>query len=205
MSDSVWPHRQQPTRFPIPGILQARTLEWVCHFLIQCMKVKSESEVAQSCLTLSDPMDCSPPGSSIHGIFQERVLEWGAIAFSACVLTRFSYFWVFATLWTIASQASLSMGFSRQECWSALLCPPPGKIWYTQLNLNFRLKMCFCLFVYYLSVSMIALNVFILKNYLASLATVSPGLMSLVSNLIAFKLCCGASLSQFWRIEHIHY
>ena len=53
-----------------------------CHFLLQCMTVKSESEVAQSCLTLSDPMDCSPPGSSIHGIFQARVLEWGAIAFS---------------------------------------------------------------------------------------------------------------------------
>ena len=53
-----------------------------CHFLLQGMKVKSESEVAQSCLTLSDPMDCSPPGSSIHGIFQARVLEWGAIAFS---------------------------------------------------------------------------------------------------------------------------
>ena len=53
-----------------------------CHFLLQCMKVKSESEVAQSCLTLSDPMDCSLPGSSVHGIFQARVLEWGAIAFS---------------------------------------------------------------------------------------------------------------------------
>ena len=53
-----------------------------CHFLLQCMTVKSESEVAQSCLTLSDPMDCSLPGSSIHGIFQARVLEWGAIAFS---------------------------------------------------------------------------------------------------------------------------
>ena len=52
-----------------------------CHFLLQCMKVKSESEVAQSYLTLSDPMDCSLPGSSIHGIFQARVLEWGAIAF----------------------------------------------------------------------------------------------------------------------------
>ena len=51
-----------------------------CHFLPQCMKVKSESEVAQSCLTLSDPMDCSLPGSSVHGIFQARVLEWGAIA-----------------------------------------------------------------------------------------------------------------------------
>ena len=53
-----------------------------CHFLLQCMKVKSEIEVAQSCLTLSDPMDCSLPGSSVHGIFQARVLEWGAIAFS---------------------------------------------------------------------------------------------------------------------------
>ena len=53
-----------------------------CHFLLQCMKVKSESEVTQSCPTLSDPMDWSPPGSSVHGIYQARVLEWGAIAFS---------------------------------------------------------------------------------------------------------------------------
>ena len=67
---------------PVPGILQARTLEWVCHFLLQCMKVRSESEVTQLCLTLSDPMDCSLPGSSAHGIFQARVLEWAAIAFS---------------------------------------------------------------------------------------------------------------------------
>ena len=53
-----------------------------CHFLLQCMKVKSESEVAQSCPTLHDPMDCSLPGSSVHGIFQASVLEWGAITFS---------------------------------------------------------------------------------------------------------------------------
>ena len=53
-----------------------------CHFLLQCMKVKSESEVTQSCPTLSDPMDFSLPGFFIHGIFQARVLEWGAIAFS---------------------------------------------------------------------------------------------------------------------------
>ena len=53
-----------------------------CHFLLQCMKVKSESEVTQSCPTLSDPMDCSLPGSSVHGIFQARVLEWGATVFS---------------------------------------------------------------------------------------------------------------------------
>ena len=118
-----------PPGSPVPGILQARTLEWAvpcvlslplcfrsaakslqlcptlcdpidgsppgspvpdspgkntgvgCHFLLQCMKVKSESEVAQLCPNLSDPMDCSPPGSSVHGIFQARVLEWGAIAF----------------------------------------------------------------------------------------------------------------------------
>ena len=67
---------------PVPGILQARTLEWVGHFLLQCMKMKSESEVAQSCPTLSNPIDCSLPGLSVHGIFQARVLEWGAIAFS---------------------------------------------------------------------------------------------------------------------------
>ena len=53
-----------------------------CHFLLQCMKVKSESEVTQWCPTPSDPMDCSLPGSSVHGIFQARVLEWGATAFS---------------------------------------------------------------------------------------------------------------------------
>ena len=69
-----------PPGSPIPGILQARTVG--CHFLLQCMKVKSESEVAQSCPTPSDHMDCSPPGPSVHGIFQARVLEWGAIAFS---------------------------------------------------------------------------------------------------------------------------
>ena len=66
-----------PLGFSVPGILQAS-----CHFLLQRMKVKSESEVAQSRLTLSDPMDCSLPGSSVHGIFQARILEWGAIAFS---------------------------------------------------------------------------------------------------------------------------
>ena len=71
-----------PPGSPIPGILQARTLEWVAISFLQCMKVKSESEVAQSCPTLSDPMDCSLPGSPIHGIFQARVLEWGATSFS---------------------------------------------------------------------------------------------------------------------------
>ena len=70
-----------PPGSPVHGILQARTRVG-CHFFLQCMKVKSESEVAQLCPTLSNPMDCSLPGSSVHGIFQARVLEWGAIAFS---------------------------------------------------------------------------------------------------------------------------
>ena len=83
MPDSVRPHRQQPTRIPCPWDSPGKNTGVGCHFLLQCMKMKSESEAAQSCPTLSDPMDCSLPGSSIHGIFQARVLEWGAIAFSA--------------------------------------------------------------------------------------------------------------------------
>ena len=75
-------HRQQPTRLPCSWDSQGKNTGVGCHFLLQCIRVKSESEVAQSCPTLRDPMDCSPPGSSIHGIFQARVLEWGAIAFS---------------------------------------------------------------------------------------------------------------------------
>ena len=82
MSDSVWPHRQQPTRLPQPWDSPGKNTGVGCHFLLQCIKVKSESEVSPSCPALSDPMDCSPPGSSAHGIFQARVLEWGAIAFS---------------------------------------------------------------------------------------------------------------------------
>ena len=73
------------TRLPRPWDSPGKNTGVGCHFLLQCMKVKSEREVAQSCLTLSDPMDCSPPGSSIHGIFQARVLKWGAIAFSNCI------------------------------------------------------------------------------------------------------------------------
>ena len=82
MSDSVQPHRRQPTRLPRPWDSPGKNTGVGCHFRLQCMKVKSESEVTQSCPTLRDHMDCSPPGSSIHGIFQARVLEWGAIAFS---------------------------------------------------------------------------------------------------------------------------
>ena len=89
MSDSVRSHREQPTRLPSPWDSPDKNTGVGCHFLLQYMKVKSESEGAQSCLTLSDPMDCSLPGSSIHGIFQARVLEWGAIAFSECNCRHF--------------------------------------------------------------------------------------------------------------------
>ena len=76
------PYGQQPTRLLHPQDSLGKNIGVGCHFLLQCMKVKRESEVAQSCPTLSDPMDCSLPGSSVHGIFRARVLEWGAIAFS---------------------------------------------------------------------------------------------------------------------------
>ena len=82
MSDSVRPHRRQPTRLPCPWDSPGKNTGVGRHFLLQCMKVKSESKVAQSCPSLRDPMDCSPPGSPIHEILQARVLEWGAIAFS---------------------------------------------------------------------------------------------------------------------------
>ena len=78
----VWPHKWQPPRLPHPWDSPGKKTGVGCHFLLQCMKVKSEREASQSCLTLSNPMDCNPPGSSIHEIFQARVLDWGAIAFS---------------------------------------------------------------------------------------------------------------------------
>ena len=76
------PHSRQPTRLPCPWDSPGKNTGVGCHFLLQCVKVKSESEVAQSCPTLSDSMDCSPSGSSIHGTFRARILEWDAIAFS---------------------------------------------------------------------------------------------------------------------------
>ena len=82
VSDSVRPHRWQPARLPHPWDSPGENTGVGCYFLLQCRKVKSESEVAQLCPTFSDPMDCSLPGSSVHGIFQARVLEWVAIAFS---------------------------------------------------------------------------------------------------------------------------
>ena len=82
MSNSVQPHRRHPIRLHRPWDSPGKNTGVGCHFFLQCMKVKSESEVTQSCPTLSDPTDCSLPDSSVHGIFQATVLEWGAIAFS---------------------------------------------------------------------------------------------------------------------------
>ena len=82
MSDSVQPQRWQPTWLPHPWDPPGKNTGVGCLFLLQCMKVKTKREVAQSCLTLSNTIECSLPGSSVHGIFQARVLEWVAIAFS---------------------------------------------------------------------------------------------------------------------------
>ena len=111
MSNSMRPHRWQPTRLPRPWDSPGKTTGVGCHFLLQCMKVKSEREVTQSCPTLSNPMDCSLPGSSIHGIFQVRILEWFAIAFS----TRRS--WGCPKLYAAAAAAK-----SLQSC--PTLCDP---------------------------------------------------------------------------------
>ena len=86
VSDSMRLQRWQPTRLHHPWDSPGKYTGVGCHFLLQCMEVKSKSEVTQLCPTLYDPMDCSPPGSSVHGIFQARVLEWGAIAFSGLSL-----------------------------------------------------------------------------------------------------------------------
>ena len=121
MSDSVRPHRRQPTRPFCPWDSPGKNTGVGCHFLLQCMKVKSESEVSQSRPTLSDPMDCSPPGSSAHGIFQARALEWGASAFSTrlsdfhsfhylCIVCQSHYNVIFLTqLWVFVATQSLML------------------------------------------------------------------------------------------------
>ena len=88
------PHRGQPTRLPRPWDSPGKNTGVGCHVLLQCMKVKSESEVAQSCLTLSDPMVCSLPGSSVHGIFQARVVEWVPLPSPPCSF-KGHYFFLF--------------------------------------------------------------------------------------------------------------
>ena len=115
---TLQPHRWQPTRLPCPWDSPGKNTGVGCHFLLQCMKVKSESEVAQLCLTFSDPMDCSLPGSSVHGIFQARVLEWGAIAFSST--STYSNYSLYAVL-------ACSVTSSLTLC-NPMDCSPPGSV-----------------------------------------------------------------------------
>ena len=95
MSNSVRPHRRQPTRLPRPWDSPGKNTGVGCHFLVQGMKVKSESEVAQLCPTLSDLMDCSLPSSSVHGIFQAKVLEWGAYSVTECKKRVYIYIYIY--------------------------------------------------------------------------------------------------------------
>ena len=112
MSDSVQPYRWQPTRLPRPWDSPDKNPGVGCHFLLQCMKVKSESEVTQSCLTLSDPMDCGLPGSSIHGIFQTRVLEWVLIALGAPKCT-FPYFVIISNIYIALTLSQVPLCFTH--------------------------------------------------------------------------------------------
>ena len=89
--DPVWPQRWQPTRLLHPWDSPGKNTGVGCHFLLQCMKVKSQREAAQACPTPSDPMDSSLPGSSVHGIFQARILEWGAIALDPSKKNRYPF------------------------------------------------------------------------------------------------------------------
>ena len=119
MSDSVQPHRRQPTRLPRPWDSPGKNTGVGCHFLLQCMKLKSESEVSQSCPTLSDPMDCSLPGSSAYGIFQARVLEWGAIespnSSHGILAYHFSLSCVSKFLFENVNELAHLMGFREHE------------------------------------------------------------------------------------------
>ena len=101
---TLWdPIDSSPPGSPVPGILQARTLEWVAISFSSAWKWKVKVKVAQSCPTPSDPMNCSLPGSSVHGIFQVRVLEWGAIAFS-CYPLIIREIHIFISSWIMKNQ-----------------------------------------------------------------------------------------------------
>ena len=161
MSDSVRPQRRQLTRLPHPWDSPGKNTGVGCHFLLQCMKVKSESEVAQSCPTRCDPMDCSLPGSSVHGIFQARTLEWGAISFSSALkwkvkVKSLSHVRLLATPWTAAYQDPLSMGFSRQEYWSRVPSPSPNML--SRLDITFLPRSKHLLISWLLSLSAVILE-----------------------------------------------
>ena len=127
------PHRWQPTRLPRPWDSPGKNTGVGCHFLLQCMKVKSESEVAQSCPTLSNPMDCSLPGSSIHGIFQARILEWGTVGqnhltetlfYIKCWIYHAIYrirYWKWKTYWLYVPQGGCNGTGWLPQWWSGWL------------------------------------------------------------------------------------
>ena len=150
MSDSVRPHRRQPTRLPHPWDSPGKNTGVGCHFLLQCMKVKSESEVAQLCPTLHDSMDCSLQGSSIHGIFQARVLEWVPIAFSLAPWPAYRFLkrqvrWsdipiflrIFHSLLWSTQSKTLGTPWSRSRCFSGTLLLFWWSNWCWQFDLWF--------------------------------------------------------------------
>ena len=140
MSDSVRPHRRQPTRLPRPWDSPSKNTGVGCHFLLQCRKVKSESEVSQLCPTPSDPMDCSLPGSSVHRICEARVLERGAIAF--CLQRRRLRFdpWVGKILWRRKWQTTPVLLPGKSHGWRSMVgySPRCHKEWDVTERLHFR-------------------------------------------------------------------
>ena len=124
MSNSVRPHRRQPTRLPCPWDSPGKNTGVGCHFLLQSMKVRSESEVAQLCPTLRNPRDCSLPGSSVQEIFQARVLEWSAIAFSVINVNYYYY-----SLYSFYSKRRIQLSTREWNC----ICVQKAKEMWMQL------------------------------------------------------------------------
>ena len=139
VSNSMRPHRRQPTRLPRPWDSPGKNTGVGCHFLLQCMKVKSGSEVAQSCPTPSDPMDCSLPGSSVHGIFQARVLEWGAIAFSKNIASSFQC--------TVLGHKLLTLLYTCYSCHGNRVIKVKSHIKITLQDSQFLNSICYFLFL----------------------------------------------------------
>ena len=134
MSNSLRPHRRQPTRLPHRWDSPGKNTGVGCHFLLRCMKVKSESEFAQSCPTLSDQMDYSLPGSSIHGSFRARVLEWVAISFSEFICSAFE-FRVLGQIKKIIYKLSINVILVACRSWR-LLCENSAPRFHVFVSLN---------------------------------------------------------------------